>query len=150
MRVTASILIQRPITEVFSFVSTPGYLPAWVAGVAAVDGPTPPEQGVGETLVVQGISGLGLVWSTWEVTSYEPPRTLALRCLDDRRAIEARWTLEGCCSGATRISVEADLTAVSFFPPATVDLKELGTRQLQADLEILRRHLEVDALEDTR
>jgi hypothetical protein len=150
LRVSASILIQRSITEVFAFMSTPSYLPAWVEGVAAVDGPASPDQEIGETLAVRGSSSLGLVWSTWEVTNYEPPRTLALRCLDDRHAIEARWTLEGCRAGATRISVEADITAVGFFPLASVQLKELGTRQLQADLDVLRRHLEADALSDSR
>jgi uncharacterized protein YndB with AHSA1/START domain len=149
MRVSASILIQRPIAEVFSFVSNPGYLPSWVAGVTTADGLLQLDQGVGETLVLQCIPSLGLAASTWEVTSYEPPRMLALRCLDDRRAIETRWTLEGSRLGATRVSVEADLTAVGFFPPASVHLKDLGTRQLEVDLELLRSHLEAEARGDT-
>jgi uncharacterized protein YndB with AHSA1/START domain len=150
MRVSATILIQRPISEVFSFVSTPCLLASWIAGVAAAEGPMPPEQGIGELLVVKASPSLGLALSTWEVTSYDPPRSLALRCLDDTGAIEARWTLEGCPSGATRIWVEADLAAVSFFPPASGHLKELGTRQLEADLEILRSHMESEVPGDTR
>lgn len=145
MRVYASIVIQRPIAAVFSFLSTPGYLPRWVAGVASADGPTPPEQGIGQTLVVQATTRLDAAGSTWEVTTYEPPRTLALRSLDDTRAVEARWTLETGPSGATRVWVEADLAAVSFFPPEPMQLNELGTRQLEADLEVLRTRLEDDA-----
>ena len=57
-------------------------------------------------------------------------------------AHEVRWTLEGLPSGATRVRVEADLDAVSFFQPAATDVAELGTRQLKADLQVLKRHLE--------
>ena len=53
-----------------------------------------------------------------------------------------RWTLEGVPSGSTRVWVEADLEAASFFQPAAMDVAELGTRQLQADLQVLKRHLE--------
>lgn len=150
MRLTASILIQRSIAEVFAFVSNPAVLSSWVAGVAAADGPTPPEHGIGETFVVQGSASPRPASSTWEVTSYEPPRSLALRCLDDTRASEARWTLEGCHSGATHVRIDADLTAIGFFPPASVHLKALGTRQLEADLQHLRSQLEDDTAGGTR
>jgi uncharacterized protein YndB with AHSA1/START domain len=143
MRVHASILIQRPIASVFAYLSTPNHLPGWVAGVATADGPPPDQQEVGATLALQRAISAGHVRSIWEVTAYEPPRTLALRGLDNGAA-EVRWTLETVPSGATRIWVDADLTTVGFFQPAPTHLEALGTRQVQADLEVLRRRLEAE------
>jgi uncharacterized protein YndB with AHSA1/START domain len=143
MRVRASILVQRPIAVVFAYLSTPDLLPEWLAGVAAVDGPPPDEQEVGSTLVLERHSPLGYARSTWEVTAHEPPRSLALRGLDDGAArAEVRWTLEGLPSDATRVGVEADLDAASFFQPTATDLAELGTRRVHDNLQVLKHRLE--------
>ena len=142
MRVHASILVQRPITAVFAYLSSPDHLPGWVARLARADGPPRDELEVGATLILQRAAALGHARSTWEVIAYEPSRSLALRGLDGSAGVEVRWTLEGVPSGSTRVWVEADLEAASFFQPAATDVAELGTRQLQADLQVLKRHLE--------
>ena len=144
MRVNASILIQRPIGAVFAYVGTPDYLPSWVAGVVTSDGPSSERQEVGATLVVQRAADPGRAHSTWEVIAYEPPRTLALRGLDDGAGVEVRWTLEGVASGATRVRVAADFATLSFFPPTPAHLHEIGARQVQDDLEALRCRLEAE------
>ena len=144
MRVHASILIQRPIAAVFAYLITPDQLPGWVAGVATADGPPPDQQEVGATLALHRTAPPGRTRSTWEVTAYEPPRTLALRGLDNGAGVEVRWTLEAVPSGATRIWVDADLTAVGFFQPAPTHLETVGARQVQDDLELLRRRLEAE------
>jgi len=148
MRIQASILIRRRINAVFSFLSTPVCLPSWVAGVTIADGLQVEEQGVGATFVLQRAGCTGR--STWEVTAYEPPRALALRGLDEVAGAEVRWTLEGVPSGATRVWVEADLAVVSFFQPVPRQLEQMGTRQLEVDLEVLRSRLEADASEASR
>jgi uncharacterized protein YndB with AHSA1/START domain len=144
MRLYTSIIIQRPITEVFAYLTTPDRLPCWVAGVAGADGPLPDQQGVGATLVIERTASVGSARSTWEVTAYEPPRTLALRGLDDGAGVEVFWTLEGLPSDATRVRVEADVQAVGFFRPEPRHLAELGARPVQDSLEVLRRRLEAD------
>ena len=144
MRVHTSILVQRPIAAVFAYLSAPDQLPQWLAGVAAADGPPSDGQEVGVTFALQRRTPFDQARSTWEVTAYEPPRSLALRRLEQATSgAEVCWTLEGLPSGATRIRVEADLTAASFFQPAATELAELGTRQVQRDLQVLKRHLEV-------
>jgi uncharacterized protein YndB with AHSA1/START domain len=142
MRVHASVLIQRPIAVVFAYLSTPDQLPGWVAGLVRADGPPRDELEVGATLIMQRVAAPGHARSTWEVIAYEPPRSLALRGLDGSAGVELHWTLEGVPSGSTRVWVEADLDAVSFFQPASTDLAEIGVRQVQNDLEALRRRLE--------
>jgi uncharacterized protein YndB with AHSA1/START domain len=144
MRVHASILIQRPIAAVFAYLCQPDRLSCWVARVAAADGPSLDRQGVGATLVVERTAQVGRARSTWEVTAYEPPRTLALRGLDDGAGVEVFWTLEGLPSDATRVRVEADVQAVGFFRPEPRHLAELGARPVQDSLEVLRRRLEAD------
>jgi uncharacterized protein YndB with AHSA1/START domain len=139
MRLRASILIQRPIAAVFAYVSRPDYLPSWVTGVVTAEGAGPERQGVGALLVVGRPGAGGLVRSTWEVIAYEPPRMLALRALDDRAGVEVSWALERASSGATRVSVEADMLAIGFFGSQPGYLEESILRQLQADLEVLRR-----------
>jgi hypothetical protein len=99
---------------------------------------------VGATLVVQRTTDLGHAHSTWEVIAYEPPRTLALRGLDAGAGVEVRWTLEGVASGATRVRVAADFATLSFFPPTPAQLREIGARQVQGDLEALRCRLEAE------
>ena len=141
MRIHASVVIQRPIGVVFDYLSTPSHLPCWVAGVATADGLAADRQEVGATFVVQRT---GLARATWEVTAYQPPRSLALRGLDDAIGVEVRWTLEGIPSAATRVRVEADLRAVGFLPPSPMDLAEMGTRQIHDDLKSLRHRLEDD------
>jgi uncharacterized protein YndB with AHSA1/START domain len=99
----SSILIKRLITTVFEYVSTPGCLASWVAGVTIADGLPPELQGVAESVIVQRYACSGSRRSTWEVTAYEPPRALALQ------------------------------------------FEQGGRRQLELDLEVLRRRLEADA-----
>ena len=120
----------------------PDHLPGWVAGLARADGPPRDELEVRATLILQRAAALGHARSTCEVIAYEPSRSLALRGLDGSAGVEVRWTLEGVPSGSTHVWVEADLEAASFFQPAATDVAELGTRQLQADLQVLKRHLE--------
>jgi uncharacterized protein YndB with AHSA1/START domain len=144
MRIHANILIQRPILTVFSYLSTPASLPCWIAGVVAADGPAPDQQEVGALLIVERTAQAGRARSTWEVISYEPPRTLALRSLDGVGA-EVRWILEAAPPWATRVWVEADVQAVCFFELEPRHLDNFGTRQLQDNLEVLRSRLEADA-----
>ncbi len=144
MRVHASVLIHRPITAVFTYLSTPDRLPCWVAGLATAAGPPLDRQGVGARLLVGGTTGPESVRSAWDVTAYEPPRSLALRGRDTGEPVEVRWTLEGRAGGDTRVCLEADLVAVGFFRPPPAQLEALGVRQLQADLEVLRQRLEQD------
>jgi hypothetical protein len=143
-RLHAGILVQQPIAAVFAYLCRPDRLSSWVTGVLSAEGASPERQGVGATLVVERAGSVGDVRSIWEVTAYEPPRSLALRGLDDSAQVEVFWILESASSGATRVSVETDISTVGFFGSEPGCVEESGTRQLHADLEVLRRHLQGD------
>ena len=143
MRVRASILVQRPIEVVFACLSTPDELPRWIDSQAWAHGGLPDDNQVGATLAFECSAPAGRLRSKWEVTAYEPPRSLALRGLDQGcGGVELRWTLERVPSGATCVWVEADLTPSGLFQPSATDLADRGRRQVQHDLEILSRRLE--------
>jgi hypothetical protein len=140
------MLVHRPIVVVFEYLSSPRRLACWVTGIASADGPLPDEQELGTLLALKHGAERGHARSQWEVTAWEPPRRLALRGLDDRGpAVEVRWTLQGVLSGKTRVCVEADITALSFFQLPPADLEAIGVRRIQQDLELLRQQLETGA-----
>ena len=143
MRIHTSMLVRRPILVVFEYLSSPKHLSRWVTGVARADGPLPDEQEVGALLALEHPAGRGQTLSKWEVTAYEPPRSLALRGLDDRAAaVEVRWTLQGVQPDGTRVRVDADIAALSFFQLPPADLEALGLRGIEHDLDRLRQRLE--------
>jgi uncharacterized protein YndB with AHSA1/START domain len=146
MRLHASVLVQRPIEAVFEFLSTPEQLPRWIASMDSAYGPSSGDNEVGATLALEYRVPAGRARTTWEVTAYEPPRSLALRGLDQDggRGVEVRWTLERLPSGATCVRVETDLTASGFFQPELTDLADIGGRQVQHDLERLSQRLETE------
>jgi hypothetical protein len=122
MRVRTSVLVQRPIDVVFERLTS-----------------------ADEKLSFEYLSPSGGSPTTWEVTAYEPPMRLALRQFDEvGGGLEMRWTLERLPSGATCVWVEADLTPSGLLPPRSIDLAEIGRRQVQHDLEILSRRLEAE------
>jgi hypothetical protein len=101
------------------------------------------EQEVGELLTLEYSAPEAHVLSKWEVTAFEPPRSLALRAVDEgEAAVEVRWTLQGVRAGNTRVCVEADITSKSFFLLSRSDLEAVGTRRIQHDLAVLRQCLE--------
>jgi uncharacterized protein YndB with AHSA1/START domain len=145
VRIHTSMLVHRPIEVVFEYLSSPKHLPGWVTGLARADSPLADEQEVGTLLALERSAERGRVLSTWEVTAYEPPRSLALRGLDDgAAALEVRWTLQGIQPGDTRVCVEADVAMMSFFQLPPADLESIGIRRIQHDLDLLRQRLETE------
>jgi uncharacterized protein YndB with AHSA1/START domain len=145
MRVHASVLVQRPIDVVFEYLSTPEQLPRWLAHVVSAHGPLPHDNQVGATLGFEYSAPVGRARSTWEVTAYEPPRSLALRRLDQGGCgAEVHWTLERLPSGATCVWLETDLTTSALFQPSSTNLTDIGSREVQHDLEILSQRLEAE------
>ncbi len=79
MRVTASVIIDQPIRVVFASIADPSCWPKWMTNVSAIERRSARSLDVGETFDrVDHPAGHGL-WSTWEVTEYEPPRLLGCR-----------------------------------------------------------------------
>ncbi len=79
MHVERSTTIERPIEEVFGYVSTPENDPTWVSASLRHERTTPGPMRVGTT-TEEDVRFLGRTARyTWEVTEYEPPTVVAYR-----------------------------------------------------------------------
>ncbi len=79
MHVENSITIERPIGEVFEYVSTPENDPTWVSASLRHERTSPGPMRVGTT-TEEDVRFLGRTATyTWEVTEYEPPTVVAYR-----------------------------------------------------------------------
>src|ERR671911_684738 len=81
LRVEENIEINRPLQEVFNYVSDVGNYPKWMAHALEVrkDTPDPPQQGDRFTLAIKSV---GRRFETpYERTSYEPNRQITDRAI---------------------------------------------------------------------
>ncbi|MDP8932045.1 MAG: SRPBCC family protein [Actinomycetota bacterium] len=79
MQVENTVTIERPIEEVFEYVSTPENDPTWVSASIRTQRTSPGPMRVGMT-TEEDVKFLGRTSrDTWEVTEYEPPTIVAYR-----------------------------------------------------------------------
>ena len=135
-----SIVIQRPIDEVFAFVADGANAQRWRSGVLDVEHVA--GKGVGETWR-QGVKGPGgrRIAADYEITAWEPPQHLAFRAIAGpvRPTGEYRLAAE---DGGTRLtfSLAADVTGWKRFVMAgavqsTMDAEMAALDRLKAALE---------------
>ena len=142
MRVQESIEINRPLEEVFNYLSEAANFPEWTAHTLEVrkDTPGPPQQGDGFTVAIKS---LGRRFETpYERTSYEPNRRYTDRAVGGPIPNQ-QWdyTFQEV-SGGTRLT-----RAVEAKPGGLLKLLEplqrrTVKRQLRKDLQTLKDLLE--------
>ena len=74
-----SIGIERPIEDVFAYVSDPRNLPAWNSAVQAVRPTSPASHSLDSTFSMRRQLPTGPATNQLEVTAREPPRDFAIR-----------------------------------------------------------------------
>ena len=142
MRVEESVEINRPVEEVFSYVSTLENLPEWAGPALEVrkDTPGPPKEGDTFTSVAKF---LGRRFETpFQITSVEPNRRLSYHATGGPLP-DQRWT--HTCeeeSGGTRYTMVLEGEPGGFFRPAEPLIQRAAKRQFRADLETLKDMME--------
>jgi hypothetical protein len=133
--------IDRPVPEVFAYVTDPVNLPRWQRSIIAVVPLPGPAAGLGSRVQEVRLVLGRRVASTWRVTGYEPTSAAAVTVEDGPLRGEARYRLDEDGDG-TRLVFEVDLDAVTL--PMTVRRVGLHAAQalLAADADRLRRQLE--------
>ena len=101
MHVENTITIERPIDEVFEYVSTPENDPTWVSVSIRNQRTSPGPIREGMT-IEEDIKIFGRTASyTWEVTQYEPPTAIAYRATSGSPGGSKIWstpfTTRGMC-----------------------------------------------------
>src|SRR5918995_2023022 len=116
MRVEESVEINRPVEEVFSYVSDPQNLPEWSGIVLEVreEAQGAPKEGDRFTSVAKF---LGRRFETpFEVVSYEPPRRSSHRSTGGPFPQQWTRTFEQTAAGGTRLSQGGGGGPGGFFP----------------------------------
>jgi uncharacterized protein YndB with AHSA1/START domain len=142
MRVEESVEINRPVEEVFSYVSTVESQPEWATPPIEVrkDTPGPPKEGDTFTSVTKF---LGRRFETpYRITSIEPNRQFSYRATGGP-VPDQRWTF-ACeeVSRGTRYTMVLEGEPGGFFRLAEPLIQRAAGRQFRADQETLKDMLE--------
>jgi len=140
IKVEVSVLINKPVEEVFAFVSSHENTPKWQGGVEAVI-PEGPQNAVGSKYTeVRKFMGQEMK-SAMEVTAYETNSKWAAKVLKGPVPYEvtATFTAEG---SGTRMTTVVEGEPKGFFKVAEGMMKGQLEKSLQEDGERLKKLLE--------
>ena len=142
MRVEESVQINRPVEEVFSYVSTVESQPEWSTSVIEVrkDTPGPPKEGDTFTAVTKFLGRRSE--TPFRITSIEPNRQFSYHATGGPLP-DQRWT-HTCeeVSGGTRLTAVVEGEPGGFFRLAEPLIQRAVNRQFRADQETLKDMLE--------
>ena len=108
-----TIYVDRPVDEVFEFVSDPANMSCWVEYVAEAGYPDGTRPGVGATYEVKYTYGRRVSDLTMEVTEFEPPTRFGYMTVKGPYPIRATYTLAPEGRG-TRFTYFQDAQSDSF------------------------------------
>ena len=140
-----STVINRPVEEVFAFVSNYENLPKWNSLSSEVKKTSEGPIGVGTTYrTVVKFLGQRIEGET-EVTEYEPNRSCAHKAKSGPFPVENRLTFERV-EGGTRVSLMTEGEPGGFFKLAEPLLVSMLKRQFEGDFANLKDLMEANAL----
>lgn len=143
---SASMMIDKPIEEVFSFAADVDQWDQWVEGVSQPRRISPGELGVGSTFASK-YSYSGLTHDvTYEITAFDPPNRHAIKAVSGPFPFAGIMELETSDSG-TKVTNSIDTgsdgnVAKAKFEKFLPLLRMTLTRQLRKELETLKNCLE--------
>jgi uncharacterized membrane protein len=142
VRIAFPVEIERPVQEVFAYVTDLERLPDWQETTVSVTQETDGPMRAGTRLreVRRGPFGRR-VESLVEVSRYEPDRAFDLRIVDGPLAIDGAHRFSGA-NGHTRIDFEASGELPRALRPATPLVARLMRRQFGAYYRRLKENLE--------
>lgn len=143
VKVEASVVINCPVDEVFSYLMDVSNWPEW-AGFPEAEQTSEGPVGVGTTF--RGMSeflGRRAEWTS-EVTKYEPNRRFAQTITWGPMSIEQSSTLEPV-EGGTKYTQVGEAETGGFFRMADPLVNRMMQRQLEANLAKLKDILEAQA-----
>ena len=147
-RIEASVVINRPVEEVFGFVTNPRNDVLWQSGVLESEQTSEGPMGVGTTFRTVGLMMGRQMEMTAEVAEYEPNRKIKYKGTSGPMSTESSFTLEPV-EGGTRVSFvgEAETGGVfkRLFGIADAIMVRMGQRSWETDLANLKDILEAEA-----
>ena len=140
MRLERDIVIDKPASEVFAFVSEPRNLPAWQHSVVEVSRDDGPVEVGTRFAEVRHFLGKQLV-STVEVIELEPDRCFTVRIVDGSVRATVYHLLEAL-GERTRLTVVGEVKVSGLLRLAAGAMAKAAEHEGQADLARLKTLLE--------
>ena len=141
MKITDSVVIDRPIDEVFAYAGDPTNDPQWAAVFTDVRMTSPRPLARGSTLT-QRIQFLGKRFDVeCEITEYEPGQRVEFSMtVGSNSGVHVR-TFEPA-DDSTKVTLLTEGDSSGLFKIAEPMLNKVGTRQMSANLHALKAMLE--------
>lgn len=141
-----NLIINRPIEEVFAFISNPENLPRWRAATLEVKRISSEPLGVG-SLARGRFTFLGRPFEgNLEIIAREPHRSYATRMTEGPFPLEARYTLKPV-DCATQLTLLVQGEPGGFFKLAEPLVVSMAKRSYESDLHNLKEMLEAQAVQ---
>jgi uncharacterized membrane protein len=137
------IEIERPVDEVFGFVTDPQKLPSWQTNTVAADMQTDGPFGLGTRLhEVHRAPGGRELHSVVEVSQYELGRRLELRIVEGPLAVDGLFVFEPTAPDSTRLELFGTGRPEGAMRMMQPLLKLFVRRQFAGNLRALKRAME--------
>jgi hypothetical protein len=140
-KIERSIVIERPVQEVFEFIHDPSKDAMWqttlVTSEPQTGGPLRPGAQVRETRRFLGLN----VGTTREVTAFSPPTGSSFRSLSGPVPFAGGYTLASA-GGATKLTARGEIDGHGFFKLAEPVFARMAARELETSLGHLKDLLE--------
>ncbi len=144
VRVETSVVIKRPVEEVFKFMENPANDLRWQAGILESEQISEGPIGVGTTMRSASTFLGQRLESTVEVTEHEPNKKIAIKSLSGTIPIEASYTFEAVEEG-TKIVLRGQGDVGGVFKLAEPLVARAAQRQFEGNLATLKDILETGA-----
>ena len=139
--IETSILINRPVEEVFAFAADTEKIALWAGAVTEAKQTSEGPVGVGTTSNrVTQLLGRRLESSN-VVTEYQPNSRYSAKVTSGPVPLEEHLSFEAV-QGGTRVTLAVDTEAAGFFKLAAPILTRIISRQVENDVETLKDLLE--------
>jgi uncharacterized membrane protein len=137
-----SVIINRPVAEVFAFVSNPENSLQWASGVVEIKITDRGSEGVGATArTLRQFPGRQVEFD-WEVTAYEPNSHLVVKSTSGPMSTMARYDFVSMDEEKTRVSFTLQGEMAGFMKLAEPLVSRQAQKELEADFLRLKVLLE--------
>ena len=141
IKVEVSAVINRPVEEIFDYMSNPENSPKWQSGVLEAEQTSKGPTGVGATTrEVRKFMGRQID-QTFEITEYEPNRLIRQKTISGPMKLDTIYAFESA-EGGTRVTMGGEGDSGGFFMLADPLINRMAKRQMEADLANLKDMLE--------
>jgi uncharacterized membrane protein len=141
VKVEVSAVINRPVEEIFEYISNPENDSQWQSGVLESNEISKGPMGVGTTTrEVRKFLGREME-STFEVTEYEPNQIIKQKSTSGPMALDISMAFASV-EGGTKVTLGGEGDSGGFFKLADPLVSRMAKRQLEADVANLKDLLE--------